>query len=94
MSLCLQIAILNKAEVPLFAFVHNQYRQDVKLKITALEALSIDGLLAWAPRGIDKFIAIQRHNQYTSAKLSIRRVKICNISRIGHNTEAFKSAKK
>ena len=61
--------------------------QDVRLKITLLEALSWDSLLAWAPRGIDNFTSIQRHNSYTMGKLSIRRVKLCNFTRIGRKTE-------
>ena len=34
-------------------------------KITALEALSIDGLEAWAPRGINISISIQFHDPCT-----------------------------
>ena len=56
-------------------------------KITALEALPIDDLQAWAPRGIDNLTSIQRYNPYTIGKLSIRRVKICNFSWIRHKTE-------
>ena len=54
--------------------------QDIRLKLTALEALSLDGL-------IDNFASIQRHNQYTIGKLFIRRVKICNFTRIERKTE-------
>ena len=60
---------------------------DVRQKIPALETLSVDGLKAWAPRGIDISISMQLHNPYTVGKLSIRRVKVCNFSRIGRNTE-------
>ena len=60
--------------------------QDVKQRITAL-GLSIDGLYAWAPRGINISILIQLHDPYTIGKLSIRRVKICNFTRIGRKTE-------
>ena len=61
--------------------------QDVRLKMTALKALSMDRLQAWAPRGIDNSISIQLHNPYKVGKLSIRRVKICNFSRIGRKTD-------
>ena len=59
--------------------------QDVRLKVTVLEAISIDGLSA--PRGINISLSIQLHNPYTVGKLSIRRVKLCNFSRIKRNTE-------
>ena len=42
------------------------------------------GLLS---RGIHNFTSKQRHNPYTIGKLSIRRVKICDFTRIGHKTE-------
>ena len=67
--------------------MHFSEGHDVRLKITALEALSLDGPEAWAPRGIDNFTSIQRHNSYTIGKLSLRRFKICNFSRIGRRTE-------
>ena len=67
--------------------MHFSEGEDVRLKIIALEALSLDGSSAWAPRGIDNFTSIQRHNPYTIGKLTIRRVKICNFSRIGCKTE-------
>ena len=57
------------------------------LKIYALEALSIDGLKAWALRGINISISIQLHKPYKVGKLSMRRLKICNFSRIGRKTE-------
>ena len=66
--------------------MHFSAGQDVRQEMTAL-ALSLDGLLAWAPRGIDNFTSIQRHNSYTIGKLSTRRVKICNFTRIGRKTE-------
>ena len=62
-------------------------RAGCKAKNTALEALSIDGLYAWAPRGINISISIHLHDPYTIGKLSIRRVKICNSTRIGRKTE-------
>ena len=61
--------------------------QDVRLKVTALEPLSIDGLQPWAAGGIEISISIQRYNPFTVGKLSIRRVIICNFSRIGRKTE-------
>ena len=61
--------------------------QDLRLKVTALEPLSIDDLKAWASSGHDIFISIQLHKPYAVAKLSIRRDKICNFSMIGHRTE-------
>ena len=67
--------------------MHFSAGQDVTLKNTALDALSLDSLQAWAHGGIDIFTSIQRHNSYTIAKLSIRRAKICNFSRIGRKTE-------
>ena len=38
-------------------------------------------------RGINISISIQLHDPYTIGKLSIRRVKICNVTRIGRKTE-------
>ena len=46
-----------------------------------------NGFPSWAPRGINKLISIMLHKPYTIGKLSIRRVKVCNFSRIGRNTE-------
>ena len=66
-------------------------RKGRKIKITALEALCLDGPSAWAPRGIDNFTSVQQHNPYTIGKLLIRPVKICNFSRIGHKTEEFRA---
>ena len=67
--------------------MHFSEGQDVRLKITALEDLSLDGPSALAPRGIDISISIQLHDLCTIGKLSIRRVKICNFTRIGRKTE-------
>ena len=43
--------------------------------------------MAWAPREINISISIRLHNPYKVGKLSIRRVKVCNFSRIRHKTE-------
>ena len=67
--------------------MHFSEGQDVRLKITPLKALSLDGVKAWAPRGIDNFTSILLHQLYKVGKLSIRRVKMCNFSRIRRNTE-------
>ena len=52
-----------------------------------LKPLSIDDLKAWASIEIDNFIVMQLHKPYAIGKLSIRQAKICNFSRIGHETE-------
>ena len=46
--------------------------QDVRLKITALEPLSIDDLKLWAAGRINIFILIQLHKPYMVGKLLIR----------------------
>ena len=48
---------------------------------------SLDLLLSFASRGIDNFPLSQLFGQYGNGKLSIRRVKICNFTRIGRKTE-------
>ena len=45
--------------------------QDIRLKMMALEPLSIDDLKAWASRGINNFISIQLYKPYAVGKLSI-----------------------
>ena len=42
---------------------------------------------------LDNFTSIQRHNSYTIEKLSIKRVKICNFTRIGRKTEELERSK-
>ena len=67
--------------------MHFSAGQDVTLKNTPLEALSLDCLSAWAPRGIDNFTSIQFHKPYKIGKLSIRRGEMCIFGRIRLNTE-------
>ena len=60
-------------------------RKTKKLRCSKLFLSKIS--IAWAPRGINISISIQVHNPYTVGKLLIRRVKVCNFSRIERNTE-------
>ena len=57
------------------------------------DSLSINGLKAWANRGIDISISIHFLNPYTIGKLSIVRVKTCNFSWIGRKTEELEHLK-
>ena len=66
-----------------FATLSESPYTSVEYRGSVLEPLSIDGLSAWAPRGIDISISIQLHKLYKDGKLSIRRAKICNFCRIG-----------
>ena len=73
-----------------YAFSRRTGRKTKKLLCSKL---SLDGPKAWAPRGIDNFTAIQCHYPYTMEKLFLRRVKICNFSRIGRKTEEEEHSK-
>ena len=73
-----------------YAFFRRTGRKTKKLPRLKL---SLDGPQAWAPRGIDNFTSIQRHNSYTIERLSNRRVKICNFTSIGRKTEEKERSK-
>ena len=48
---------------------------------------SIEKRKAWAYKGINISISMQRDKPYAVRKLSISRAKICNFSRIGRKTK-------
>ena len=49
--------------------------------------------IVWAARGIDIFISIQLYKLYTVGKLSIKQVKICNLSQMRRKTEEKEHSK-
>ena len=74
-----------------YAFFSRKGRNTKKLQ--RLNIFSINDLSAWAPRGINISISIHLHKLYKVGKLSIRRVKICNFSRIRRKTEEWEPSK-
>ena len=67
-----------------YAIFSGTGRKTKKLRCSKLFLSMVSKLLY---RGIDLSISIQLHHPYTVGKLSIRRVKVCNFSRIERNTE-------
>ena len=61
--------------------------QDIRLTNDRARSSFYPWPLSIAPRGINISISIQLHDPCTIGKLSIRRVKICNFSKIGRKTE-------